>query len=215
MTLSFETTSGHKQSCRDALIAAVREVMSNNPNQPRIFTLPSEEHICYSQFKEVFPLSSIFCINYDKNICQVLNNKGITTENTSTNEYFSSFPKWQAPFNSLFLDYFSFYNESVEEDLRNIANKPNITGSDWTAIGITLSKAIRADKDGVREKVNKSLKTKQDENILVDLDSMRAYIGCEIFSKYHVKYCFDLEYTAKEDKTSATMWFICIKVKRK
>jgi len=205
----FETISGPKHDCRLKLIEATKEI---GVTVPRILTLPSKEHLCYSTFKEGFPTSNIVCLERDKEIAAALNNKGITTECVDTTTYLESYQPWQQPFNTIFLDYYSFLTESVISDLKTIADKPNIVGDNWSVLGLTLQKSIRHDKSRIEVILDKYLRTRQNETIECDIDSVASLVACEIFRDYRVKIWHSVEYKATAN--SVPMWFYVFLIKR-
>lgn len=209
MIKPFETTAGPKQLCRLKLVDAIRETVDRTP---RILTLPSKEHLCYDAFKTAFPVSNIVCLELDREIAATLNAQGITTENVDTTTYLKAYQPWQSPFDAIFLDYYSFLTESVIDDLRTVAAHSNVFGAGWSVLGLTLQKAIRFDKSGIEGRIDQGLRTRQNEEIACDINTVAGFIECEIFHNFRVKLWHKVEYRASAE--SASMWFMIFLLKR-
>lgn len=208
MGKSFEKTVGEKQSCREVLCEIAK---TRIPSVKCIFTLPSKEALCYKTFLRHFPKSTIVGVEKDTKIYEdLMQNPDFTfnVENVSVKEYAEKATRGRH-FDVVFLDYFSYLNEDIKNDIKLFVGNDNIVhpGTPFV-LGITLLKSSRG---GDFVDIVKDLlwKTSAPKN---DLDTVRralhGYIATEL-SPESIELVEAREYKAAA-KSSAMYFFVFI-----
>lgn len=215
---AHEAITGPKEEIRQLLVSETKKLYVNQPIQ--ILTMPGEKHLCVDRFKQNFPNSRITCIEKNKDICNSLQEIGLHPIRKTMSEYLESVSTNEGPFQLIYLDYFSYMNSSVTNDLHILANGNGLSNGilpekgQKAIVGITLSQSQRSGLDKASELIS-SVKTRAQENIEINKD----YILARIKAEFHVNfYCQDIRHPNEEYRSgdrTMDMYFFCLLLERK
>jgi hypothetical protein len=212
MRKSFEIKKGPKQSCRELLCHHA----SNLPTTPkRIFTLPGKEILCVKTFKKHFPKAQITGIERDPAIFEIICDKGVSCLNANIRQYVYSNNIPTNHFDVVFLDYYSYLNEDVIQDIKAfLANRNIIHKGKPFVLGITLLKAIRGQVEEANQFMRNNIYNGHKQEVANTVqyvgDSLKNFISSEFLGLKSIKLVEAHDY--KAIKTSSPMYFFCFTI---
>lgn len=208
MNKSFETNQGDKQ--------LVRELLIKHAEDPKtILTLPGRKMLCAKAFKKEWPKANAIAVERNPEDWESIS-QSLLCYNCDLKTYLRSQTIKVSHLDLAFLDYFSFLNASVEEDIQLLLKNENLLHPNKsTILGITLMKAMRGEAEDTLEKMKKTIfdgNYKDRQNSLEEVGTYLTHfmIDTTIDISISFRLLESLEY--KADSGSASMYFFCFKV---
>jgi hypothetical protein len=206
---SFEINEGPKQNIRNLLV-------KNSPITPNaILTLPGRKMLCVETFKKAWPNVTVIGIERSREDWETISQK-MLCYNCDVKTYIDRQQNGMSHLDLVFLDYFTYLNTSVEEDIASLLLSDNLLHKGKTTIlGITLSKGIRSEADEMLLRMKKSAFNYDRRKITNNLTDVGDYltnkmIDVTIQREMGIELTDSIEYKAGEG--SSTMYFYCFKI---
>lgn len=212
MIKSFETQIGPKQLVRNLLVKHTESPFT-------ILTLPGRKMLCHKTFKKAWPKSTVIGIERLRSDWEEIS-KQMLCYHCDVRSYIEMQKFQCSHLDLVFLDYFSFLNSSVEDDIRSLLRNENIlhTGKS-TVLGITLMKAIRGDSMETLGKMKSTIfdgKFIKRENNVEEVSRYLAHFMIDVTIDFPIS--FELlekfEYRADEEGGSTPMYFFLFKIQK-
>lgn len=147
---SFETTRGPKQQIRNLLV-------KHTASPKTILTLPGRKMLCAKLFKRTWPKATIIGLEQNVPAWEVISSEMFCYQCT-LRSYVELQKITVSHLDLVFLDYFSYLNSSVEDDIKALLrNACLLHPGKETTLGITLMKAMRSESDETLEKMNTTI----------------------------------------------------------
>lgn len=207
MNKSFEIQKGPKQQIRDLLVKH-----TNNPQT--ILTLPGRKMLCVKTFKKAWPKTTIMGIERSTEDWKEIS-KQMFCYNCDIRSYIELQKIKVSHLDLVFLDYFSFLNSSVEDDIKALLrNEYILHPGKQTILGITLMKSMRGESNQTLNKMKSIFdgENRDRSNCLLDVGRYLSHFMIDNTIDYPVSFELleNIEY--KADKNSSNMYFFCFKI---
>jgi len=208
MNKSFETQKGPKQHVRDLLV-------KHTQNPQTILTLPGRKMLCVDTFKKSWPKATVLGIERLKEDWEEISQK-MLCYNCDIRSYIELQKIKVNHLDLIFLDYFSFLNSSVEDDIKALLRNENLLHPNKSSIlGITLMKSMRGESEETLNKMKTTIfdgKHKNRENSLEEVGQYLTHFMIDSTIDFPISFELleNIEY--KADKNSSSMYFFCFKI---